>query len=107
MFAHHRRKIQLLFALADAVLTILAFELAYITRVHMTLDLRFFLRLEPHILLVSFSAVVWIVLGSFHRVYEYLDSANPRRLLLHTFRQSVFGILLVIIFQYLCGSTRH
>lgn len=101
MFAHHRRKIQLLFALADAVLTILAFELAYITRVHMTLDLRFFLRLEPHILLVSFSAVVWIVLGSFHRVYEYLDSANPRRLLLHTFRQSVFGILLVIIFQYL------
>jgi exopolysaccharide biosynthesis polyprenyl glycosylphosphotransferase len=101
VFAHHRRKIQLLFALADAVITVLAFEAAYITRVHLALDLPFFLRPEPHILLVSFSAVVWIALGSFHRVYDYLDSAHPRRLVFDTLRQSVFGILLVIIFQYL------
>ncbi len=101
MFAHHRRKIQLLFAVADAALTILAFEAAYITRVHLSLDLLFFLRFEPHILLLSFSAVVWIALGSFHRVYDYLDSAHPRRLVVNTLRQSVFGILLVIIFQYL------
>lgn len=101
MFAHHRRKIQLLFAIADALLTLLAFEAAYVTRVHLTLDLRFFLRMEPHILLAAFSSVVWVVLGSFHKVYDYLDSAHPRRLVANTLRQSVFGILLVIIFQYL------
>lgn len=100
MFAHHRRKIQLLFALADALLTLFAFEIAYATRVHLTLDLKFFLRPEPHILLVTFSVVIWIVLGSFHRVYEYLDLAQPRRLVWNTLRQSVLGILLVVIFQY-------
>ena len=32
MFAHQRKKIQLLFAIADVLLTIAAFELAYAVR---------------------------------------------------------------------------
>jgi len=101
VFAHHRRKIQLFFAVADALLTILAFELAYITRTRLTLERLFFLRPEPHILLLVFCVLVWVALGSLQRVYEHLDSANPRQILSHTLRQSLLGIVTVIIFQYL------
>ena len=101
MFAHHRKKIRLLFALADALLTVLAFEAAYHTRVHLNLQLVFFLHLQTHVLLLIYCAVVWVALGSFQRLYEYLDSASPARLLRNTLKQAVFGTLLVIVFQYL------
>jgi exopolysaccharide biosynthesis polyprenyl glycosylphosphotransferase len=101
VFAHHRKRIQLLFAVADAVLTIIAFELAYLTRTHLTLERVFFLNLHTHVLLLAFCAVVWIGLGSLQRVYEYLDSAHPRRVITNTLRQCVFGTVMVILFQYL------
>lgn len=101
MFAHHRKKIQLLFAIADAILTAIAFEAAYATRASLPFERPFFLHLEPHLLLLGFSAIVWMATGSFQRVYEYLDSAKPKRLLLDTLRQAGLGITLVIIFQYL------
>jgi exopolysaccharide biosynthesis polyprenyl glycosylphosphotransferase len=101
VFAHHRKRIQLLFAITDALLTILAFEAAYVTRTHLTFETLFFLHREPHILLLCFSALVWVALGSLQRVYEYLDSAHPRHVIAHTLRQGAFGIVLLIIFQYL------
>lgn len=102
MFAHHRKKIRLLFAAADSLLTILAFEMAYFTRTRVSgLGTLFFLRPEAHLLLLGFCVVVWVMLGSLQRAYEYLDSARPSQLLTSTTRQAVFGIVLVILFQYL------
>ena len=101
MFSHHRKKIRLLFAAADAILTALAFELAYFTRTQLAFERPFFLHHKPHILLLAFCVVVWIALGSVQRVYEYPYSANLRRLFINTLRQSVFGTILVILFQYL------
>jgi FlaA1/EpsC-like NDP-sugar epimerase len=101
VFAHHRKRIRLLFAVADALLTVLAFEAAYVSRERMPFERVFFLHLNSHILLVSFSAIVWMALGSFQRVYEYLDSANVPRIITHTFRQTALGTVLVILFQYL------
>jgi len=101
VFAHHRKKIRLLFAIADALLTVIAFELAYLTRTHITLERIFFLAPHNYVLLLCFCAVVWVALGSLQRVYDYLDSANPRRLLANTLRQCLFGTVLVILFQYL------
>lgn len=42
MFAHQRKKIQLFFALADILLTLAAFEIAYAARTEITLDHIFF-----------------------------------------------------------------
>ena len=99
MFSHQRKRVRLLFAVADALLTTAAFEAAYHIRTALHLTL-FFLNPRPHALLLIFCAVVWIALGSQQRVYEYLDSAKPRRVLRHTFRQCLFGIVLVILMQY-------
>ena len=101
MFAHQRKKIQLLFAVADAILTVIAFQAAYYTRTQLTLERVFFLAPRTHILFLCFCAAAWVALGSVNRVYDYLDSASPRRLASRTLRQSFWGIVLVILFQYL------
>jgi len=101
VFAHHRKKIQLLFAVTDALFTILAFEAAYFTRTSLALERVFFLPLQTHILLLLFCMAVWVALGSLQRVYEYLDSANPKRVLVNSLRQCFFGTAFVILFQYL------
>jgi exopolysaccharide biosynthesis polyprenyl glycosylphosphotransferase len=101
VFAHHRRNIRLLFAIADAVVTIIAFQLAYWTRTQLTLERVFFLQPRTHVLLLAFCVLVWVLAGSLQRVYEYLDSARAQRILENTFRQSLVGIIAVILFQYL------
>ncbi|MBV9759201.1 MAG: exopolysaccharide biosynthesis polyprenyl glycosylphosphotransferase [Acidobacteriaceae bacterium] len=101
MFAHHRKRIRLLFAIADALLTALAFQLAYFARTRLTLERVFFLARHNYVLLIAFCAVVWVALGSTQRVYDYLDSAKPRRVLTNTLRQCLLGTALVILFQYL------
>jgi exopolysaccharide biosynthesis polyprenyl glycosylphosphotransferase len=102
VFAHHRKKIQLLFAVTDALFTILAFEAAYHTRANLELkQLIFFLPLQTHILLLAFCVGVWVALGSLQRVYEYLDSATPSRVLVNSLRQCLVGTACVVLFQYL------
>ena len=100
MFAHQRKRVQLLFAIADAALTIAAFELAYHARIGLSLGLVFFLPRKIHILLLIFCALVWVALGSLQRIYQYLDSSSPRRISAFTLRQCVFGTVLVILFAY-------
>lgn len=101
MFAHQRKKIQLLFAAADAILILIAFQAAYFTRIRLTFEHVFFLVPRTHVLFLCFSAVAWVSVGSLYRVYEYLDSAQPLRVLSRTARQSFLGIVLLILFQYL------
>ena len=101
MFAHQRKKIQLLFAAADAILTVIAFQAAYFTRTQLSLEHLFFLAPRMHFLFLCFCAVAWVSLGSLYRVYEYLDSSSPWRIVSRTVRQNFLGIVLVILFQYL------
>jgi exopolysaccharide biosynthesis polyprenyl glycosylphosphotransferase len=101
MFAHQRKKIQLLFAIADVLLTVAAFEIAYAARTQIHLDHIFFLRTNIHLLLLGFSAVVWVALGVFHRVYEFLYSLDLARMLNNTIRQSILGTASVVLFEYL------
>lgn len=100
MFSYQRKRVRLLFAIADALLTAAAFEAAYQTRTELDLTL-FYLNPRPHFLLVMFCMIVWVALGSQQRVYEYLDSAKTPQVLAHTFRQCLFGGMLLVLLQYL------
>ncbi len=101
MFSRHHRKVRLLFALSDVVLTALAFESAYLIRRH--LDLNFDFDLEPSrvVLLLGFSILVCVVLGYWFHIYENLDSADPRLILRRTFQQSAVGSIALIVFEFL------
>jgi exopolysaccharide biosynthesis polyprenyl glycosylphosphotransferase len=99
VFSYQRKRVRLLFAVADALLTAGAFEAAYHTRTELDLTL-FYLNPRPHFLLVVFCMIVWVALGSRQRVYEYLDSAKTPQVLTHAFRQCLFGGTLVVLLQY-------
>lgn len=110
VFTRHHRKVRVLFGLSDVVLTALAFEAAYQTRYWvripgplgdwLTLHEVFFIAVPVKALLLGFSLLVWLLLGTWIQVYDRLDSAHPRTILRDTFRQCGAGIAAVVIFQY-------
>jgi exopolysaccharide biosynthesis polyprenyl glycosylphosphotransferase len=101
MFAHQRKKLQLLFATADVLLTIAAFEIAYAARTQVTFDHVFFLTPAIHLLLLAFCAAVWLGLGTFQRLYQSLYASNPIRMVNNTIRQSMMGTAAIVLFEYL------
>ncbi|MGE5644535.1 MAG: sugar transferase [Acidobacteriota bacterium] len=101
MFSGHHRKARLLFGLSDVVLTALAFEAAYQSRMWLPLERTFYLNLQVKALLLGFSMLTWVALGLWLKVYEKLDAGDPRVILRDSFRQSIFGLAAVVLLQYL------
>ena len=101
MYSRHHRKVRILFALSDVVLTALAFEAAYQTRVRLDFIERVFYQDTPRkALLLGFSVLVWVLLGFWFSIYEKLDSAHTRVILRDTFRQCAVGTIAVVVFQF-------
>ena len=101
MFSRHHRKVRFLFGLSDVLLTALAFEAAYQTRLHLKLENIFFFDASFHALLMTVAVVVYLMLGVWSKVYDRLDAGNPWVLLGDTLRQSALGTAGLVVFQYL------
>ncbi len=101
MFSRHNRKVRVLFALSDVLLTAIAFEAAYQTRYRLSmLQHDFFLDIPRKALLLGYSVVIWVALGYWFTLYDKLDSAHPRIILRDTFRQCFIGFVAVIVFEF-------
>lgn len=100
MFSRRQRKLRVLFGLADAVLTLLAFEAAYYTRTHLPLERPFFFTLDFRLLLEGFAILAVPVLGLWLRVYDRLDTAGPRRVLADVVRQCTPAVAAIVLLQY-------
>jgi exopolysaccharide biosynthesis polyprenyl glycosylphosphotransferase len=100
VFTKHQRKARVLFGLSDVLITILAFEAAYQTRLLLSLDNVFFLTVPVKALLLLSSSLLWVLLGYWLLVYERLDSAQPRVILRDTFRQCAIGAIGVVLLQF-------
>lgn len=101
MFSRHHRKVRVLFALSDVLLTALAFEAAYQTRLRLgILENAFFLDIPHKALLLGYSVVVWVAIGYWWSIYEKLDSAHPAVILRDTFRQCATGAIAVVVFEF-------
>ncbi len=101
MFSRHHRKARILFGLADVLLTVLAFEAAYQTRLHLRLEKVFFLIAPVQTLLVGYAALIWLLLGRWMQIHERLEASPPRVILRDTFRQCALGAMSVVLFEYL------
>jgi exopolysaccharide biosynthesis polyprenyl glycosylphosphotransferase len=101
MFTHQRKRMRLLFATADALLTIVSFEAAYVTRIHVHNPKLFSLPLQTNIVLALFCAAVWVLFGWQQRFSEYAVRASLPRLLRETLRQCLLGTVLLVVLQYL------
>jgi len=100
VFSRHHRKLRVLFGLSDLLLTALAFEAAYQTRLHLDLERIFFFSPSFKIPLEGFAVLVYLALGVWLGVYDRLDSGNPRVILRDTVRQCLLGTAAVVLFQY-------
>ena len=101
MFSRHHRKAVLLFALADVVLASCAFAAAYQFRHWLPLEREFFLPLAVNGLLLGACALLWPAIGYWLQVYERLDSAHPSKILRDSFQQSFFGIVGLVLIEFL------
>jgi len=83
------------------LLTALAFEAAYQTRVALPLERVFYLAVPEKALLLGFSVLVWLLVGRWLELYEKFESGRPWVIVRDSFRQSAFGAIALVIFQYL------
>jgi exopolysaccharide biosynthesis polyprenyl glycosylphosphotransferase len=100
VFSRHRRKTRFLFGLADILLAILAFELAYRTRIALPLERLFFLAAPVKALLMGAAAVLWPLAGIWLRVYDRLDAEGSRVIVRDTLRQSAAAGVVLILLEY-------
>jgi exopolysaccharide biosynthesis polyprenyl glycosylphosphotransferase len=101
VFSRHHRKLRVLFGLSDILLTALAFETAYQTRLHLNLERAFYIEGSFRILLLGLGLLVYLASAIWLGVYDRLDSGNPRVILRDTLRQCAVGAAAVVLFQYL------
>ena len=100
VFSRHKRKAALLFALADVIVTILSFEAAYQLRVHLPLEKVFFILAPVKALVLGFTLILWVTLGLLLRVYERLETGDPRTALNDSLKQVVAGLLGLVAFLF-------
>ena len=101
MFRGHRRKARVLFFATDIFLLALAFAFAYATRTRLALQHNFYLEPQRAALLLGWSMLVWVAIGSWWEIYDRIDAALPRMILRDAFRQCLLGSAVVVLFQYL------
>ena len=101
MFSRHHRKARLLFGLSDIILTALAFEAAYQTRLWLPIERNFFLTVPLKALLLGSAVVTWLLLGYWLELYDRLDSAHPAVVIRDTFRQCALGSMVLILMEFL------
>jgi exopolysaccharide biosynthesis polyprenyl glycosylphosphotransferase len=101
MFSRRHRKARVLFGLSDVLMTALAFEAAYQTRTLLHLDRVFYLDVPKKALVLGFSLAAWVTIGIWLSVYDKLDSGDPRIILRDSARQCGYGIISLVIFEYL------
>jgi exopolysaccharide biosynthesis polyprenyl glycosylphosphotransferase len=100
MFSRQHRKARVLFGLSDVLLTALAFEAAYQTRILLHLDRVFFLDVPRKALVLGFSLAASVSIGLWLGVYDKLDSGDPRVILRDSSRQCGYAIICLVIFEY-------
>ncbi len=101
MFSGHHRKVKVLFGLSDIVLTALAFEAAYQSRVWLPLEHAFFLTVATKALLLGFASLACLAIGRSLDIYDRLDSGHPRTIVRESLRQALLLMISVVLFQYL------
>jgi exopolysaccharide biosynthesis polyprenyl glycosylphosphotransferase len=101
MFSRQHRKARVLFGLSDILLTALAFEAAYQTRLLLHLDRVFFFTVPVKALILGYSLAEWVIIGLWLGVYDKLDSGDPRIVLRDSWRQCGYGAICLVIFEYL------
>jgi exopolysaccharide biosynthesis polyprenyl glycosylphosphotransferase len=100
MIGRHHQKARVVFGLADVLVVMGAFELAYRTRLWLPLEREFFIFSPVKALLLGFAILSWTVAGLWLGVHERLDPRDPRRVLRDVFAQSFYAGTALVVFEF-------
>ena len=100
MFDRHRKKAAVLFAVADVVLLVAAFEAAYQLRAFLPLPLEFYIVAPTKGLVLGFTLLVWLGSGWWFGVYQRLYANQPRAAIYDTVSQVAITTLSLVAFQF-------
>jgi len=100
VFVRQRRKHRLLFGIADVAVVFAAFHLAYLTRQALPLERLFFLTPPVKALLIGAAAFLWPVCGMWLKIYDRLEAARLRIVVIDGFRQCFFAGIVLILIEY-------
>ncbi len=101
MFDRHQQRAVFLFAAADVILTVIAFEAAYQTRLLLPLPRIFFITTPIKALLLGFILVLWLALGRWIGAYKRLYGTDVRAAVYDTVTQITFGGFGLLSFLFL------
>ncbi len=107
MFRSQQRKTKILFGLSDAVLTFLAFEIAYALRQVLPFQLNFFLQPDTKALLLVESILAVVAAGYWLNVSGHIDSGRISTILRETLRQVGYSALALSIFLVFGHRLEH
>jgi FlaA1/EpsC-like NDP-sugar epimerase len=99
MFSSQARKLRIVFAFSDLVLTAVAFEAAFHTRLALHFQKEFAIPARP--LVLAFCIVTWVAAGWWLDVHARLGRAAWRVVLRDAFRQAMLGTLALLIFEFI------
>jgi len=100
VFARRRRKTVFFLALGDIVAVLLAFDLAYRTRLALPFERVFFILPPVKALLLVSASILWLVAGLGLRVYERVVTERGWYLVRDTFRQCAAAAVGLILIEY-------
>jgi len=101
VYSRSRRKVKVIFAIADSLLIWAAFEAAYHLRSLMPFEREFYVLTTEKLLLLGSAMLTWVVLGFWMEIYDRLDSALPSVVLRDTFRQCLLGGIGIVLVEFL------
>lgn len=100
MYSRHQRKFQVLYALSDAALVLLAFVVAFVVRLLLPLEREFDIIPPVRLLLVLFAAGSNIFLSNAMQIYRNVESLSTLRIITRTFRHVIITLLGLIVLEF-------
>lgn len=98
MFSSQTRKTKVGFALIDLVVTALAFQTAYLTRLGLHFEHEF--AIPEHSLVLAFCTLTWVSAGWWLDVHNRLGRTGWRAVVRDSFRQAMLGTLGLLVFEF-------
>lgn len=100
MYSRHQRKFQVIYALSDALLVLLAFILAFFSRQLLPLEREFDIAAPVRLLLVLFAIGSNLLLSNALQIYQHVESLSPLRILTRTFRHVTLTMLGLVVLEF-------
>ncbi|MCZ2157069.1 MAG: sugar transferase [Bryobacterales bacterium] len=100
MYSRHQRKFQVLYAVSDFALILVAFQAAFVLRAHLPLENVFDILPPVRVLLIAFAAASNIVLSVALQIYGQVEHLSPLRIVTRTFRHVILTMVGMIVLEF-------